>query len=107
PLSGIDSISFPIRIAANQSFVVSNGAVLNLTTNVDTNGRELILAPDGELRVTGVISGAGSLVKSGSGLAVLSRANTYSGTADVQAGTLEIGNGAALGGTAAETTVRS
>ena len=45
----------------------------------------------------GVLAGTGSLVKSGSGRLVFSGANTLSGPIQINAGTLEIGNGGTTG----------
>ncbi|NBX56580.1 MAG: hypothetical protein EBT70_16245, partial [Betaproteobacteria bacterium] len=47
--------------------------------------------------VNGVISGAGSLVKTGTGTYKLTGANTYSGSTTVNAGTLQVGDGGATG----------
>ena len=56
---------------------------------------------------SGVISGSGDVVKSSAGTVVLSAANTYAGLTDVQAGILQITNGAALGTTVGATVVQS
>jgi MYXO-CTERM domain-containing protein len=53
------------------------------------------------LAVTGVLTGTGSLAKSGAGLLTLSGANTFSGGATVDAGTLALGHASALGTAAA------
>jgi fibronectin-binding autotransporter adhesin len=53
----------------------------------------------------GVITGAGGLVKSGAGTLTLGNASTYAGPTTVTDGQLIIANGAALGGTAAGTSV--
>ncbi len=95
--SGENIVNIPLRLITRQGLVAS----------IDTNGRELTLASDGELPVSGVISGTGSVVKSGNGSVALSRANTYTGTTEILAGTLKIANGSALGTSTAETTVRS
>lgn len=55
----------------------------------------------------GHISGSASIVKSGPSTLAINTANTFSGTVDVQAGTLQTGNGAALGTTAGGTTVEA
>jgi len=44
---------------------------------------------------SGIISGTGSLTKTGSGALVLSGADTYSGATTITAGTLQVGNGGA------------
>jgi autotransporter-associated beta strand protein len=48
--------------------------------------------------LSGVLSGAGGLVKSGAGALTLSGNNTYSGSTMISAGTLEIGSTGRLGG---------
>ena len=52
---------------------------ITLTTG-DTNNRT----------ISGVISGAGNLVKAGSGILTLSGTNTYTGTTTISAGTLTV-----------------
>lgn len=44
-----------------------------------------------------MVSGAGSLIQSGSGTTVLTGANTYSGGTTINAGTLQLGNGGTTG----------
>ena len=44
----------------------------------------------------GVISGSGSLIKNGSGMLILTGANTYTGNTNINAGTLAIGIGGSL-----------
>ncbi len=51
------------------------------------------------------IGGAGSVAKSGDGILYLDSANTYSGTTTITAGTVVLGNAAALGSNAGETIV--
>ena len=50
-----------------------------------------------DLLVTGVISGAYPIAKTGAGTLLLTASNTYTGGTTVSGGVLELGNGAALG----------
>ena len=65
--------------------------VSGTTSTVNTNGLNATLS--------GALSGAGGLAKSGSGTLTLPNANTYSGGTTVNAGTLLLGNNASLGAT--------
>lgn len=86
---GSNTISAPFTLSSNSTVTVSN-----LT---DT------------LTVSGVIgnTGFGTLTKGGDGTLLLSGANTFSGAATVNAGTIKLGNGAALGTTAGNTAVNA
>ena len=75
-------------------FVASNNVVFN-----GTNAR---MGFDGAGTVTyaGTVSGNGALVKTGSGTAVLTAANTFAGDVQVNAGRLLVGDDAQLGDSA-------
>src|SRR3989442_518338 len=75
--AGSNTISLGITFAATRTVTVSNAA----TT----------------LTISGVITGAGGLTKSGAGTLVLSAANTYTGVTTINAGTIEIPADAGLG----------
>jgi len=98
-------VALNIRLQTNVVFTASNGAALLLLTNLDTRGNELTLAGEGEHRVSGTVSGLGTLVKTGGGLATLSSSNTYAGATEVREGTLLLARNHALGGTAMGTVV--
>ena len=90
--------------ALGSGAVTFNGGTLQPGADGLTLGNALALAHDATidtqgfgLSATGVISGNGSLTKMGSGLLALSAANSYAGGTVIQAGTLQVGNSAALG----------
>ena len=59
------------------------------------------------LTYTGIVAGASTLTKSGTGTLVLAGTNIYTGSTSVSAGVLRIQNASALGGVATGTTVTS
>ena len=96
------------------TLVVNKAANLGLTANVDIGTATLQTLTDIELKnvslngsstllsnntinVSGVISGAGALIKQGTGQLVLAGVNTYSGGTTLDAGTLVLSNGSSLG----------
>jgi autotransporter-associated beta strand protein len=89
------------------------GALRNVSGN-NTWGGAVTLGADStvgggadSLTVSGSISGAGGLRKTGAGSLILSNANTYTGTTTVAEGVLNVRHGSALGGTTNGTRVES
>ena len=80
----------------------ASATVQSLGAIFDTNG---FSAAIGQPLLDG--GGGGGLTKNGTGTLTLSSANTYTGVTTVNAGTLTVGNGSALGTTAGGTTVSS
>jgi autotransporter-associated beta strand protein len=79
---------------------------LNLGTGAVTLGaNRIVTVSAGTLTEGGVISGAYSLTKSGSGALTLSGANTFSGGLTLSAGALNINNSKALGAAASVFTI--
>lgn len=76
-------------IVANPQTWRANTAKLLLTGSVSLGSNLLTLTGNSETEITGVISGSGGLLKNGSGLLLLSGANTYSGGTTVGGGTLQ------------------
>ncbi|NTW32265.1 MAG: hypothetical protein HGB12_06530, partial [Bacteroidetes bacterium] len=83
--------------------LTGSGNLTNLTGG--TTAQTLTIGSDGTspLAYSGIISdgtntGGLTLSKTGSGTLILSGANTYSGLVNILAGTLKLGNSAALGG---------
>jgi fibronectin-binding autotransporter adhesin len=73
--------------------------------SIELTGAAGIEAQAGELELTGVISGEGSLTKSGGGTLILTGANTYEGGTTIAEGVLEIGADGNLGATAGGITI--
>ena len=80
-----NTVSIAISLAATRTVSVSDSAAT------------LILG--------GIVSGAGGVTKNGAGTLALSAVNTFTGLTTVSAGTLDVRNNAALGGTGTGTTV--
>ena len=66
-------------------------------TQVLLGGHNLIINPPFNTSFAGVMSGAGGLIKNGTGTLTLTGDNTYTGDTVVSAGTLFIGNGGTTG----------
>ena len=77
-------------LRADATFSSSRSIISQSTAQIDTNGHSLSLS--------GVISGSGTLLKTGSGTLVLSGSsgNTYTGLTTVGAGTLSLGKTAGM-----------
>ena len=94
-------------VSATASSIVLNGGMLqataNFTLNVNrgislgTSNGTFSVDPSITLNYAGVIAGTGGMSKSGSGTLALTGANTYSGSTNVTAGTLQIGAGSTAG----------
>lgn len=82
--------------STNNRLTVTDGAVITGGILIaDANGKlELYQATDATL--SAVISGAGSVTKTGVGILTLTGANVYTGTTTVSAGTLRLGAGGSL-----------
>jgi fibronectin-binding autotransporter adhesin len=76
-------------VAALASVLVTNNYVLTGSGTMDVGANVLTNS--------GVISGAGSLTKEGTGTMVLGAANTYTGGTTINAGTVAISNGSSFG----------
>ncbi|WP_293336051.1 autotransporter domain-containing protein [Parvibaculum sp.] len=70
-------------------FDLSMSSLSGTSGTIDLGSAELEVDQDGDSVFDGLIAGAGSLVKMGSGILTLTGANTYSGGTTVSAGTLK------------------
>lgn len=86
-----------VVVSENKSLTLETGR-FNVATFTVGTGAKVILAGDADASVQNVISGAGSLEKTGAGKAALTGANTFTGGVTISAGTLVVNNNSALGG---------
>ncbi len=77
--------------------LVSGAADLAVANAITTLGSGTVDSGATSLTLSGIIDGAGSIVKIGSGTLVLTGANLYSGGTALTAGTIEVGSNTALG----------
>ena len=72
------TLAVNLTLGANQSFTAAAGN-LSITGNIFTNGCTLTSDGARATSIGGIISGSGSLVKTGSGTTILAGNNTYTG----------------------------
>lgn len=96
----------PLTLNSNQTITTGNmGVNLYLYGGVATSGKDLTFAGNGGAQVSAVISGAGGLIKTGSGGALFYASNTFSGPVQLLHGTLNIYHPNALGATNGSTII--
>lgn len=76
---------------------VGNGGTTGSIIGDVTDNASLAFDRSDDMAFSGIVSGTGSLVQSGTGKLTLTGANTYAGGTEVTGGTLEVASGAALG----------
>ena len=108
-LSGNNSITGPITLVGASRINSDAGELtIDVTSGnaITASAMNLTLGGAGGITIADPIStGTGSLTKDGTGRAILSGNNTYSGTTNVQNGTLVLAHSNALGTTAGGVTV--
>ncbi len=90
-LTGANTFSGGITVD-NGTLQIGDGATGSVSCNI-TNNASLVFNRTGTITYGSVISGTGTLTKNGSGALILTGSNTFTGSATVSAGTLQIGNG--------------
>ncbi|MGU3494197.1 autotransporter-associated beta strand repeat-containing protein [Xanthobacteraceae bacterium A53D] len=86
-------------LQANGTFTYTGG--ISLAPISGSGGGTFQVADAETLTLSGAVSGAGALTKTGAGTLVLSGTNTYSGATNVDVGTLVASGGQAIGDTSA------
>ena len=77
--------------------VLRNTAAFTSARAVTLNSPGGQFQTDADLTLSGVVGGAGSLTKAGSGKLILAANDSYAGGTSIQAGTLQVGNGGTSG----------
>lgn len=95
-----DLVTFDDTATGATTVAITGSGVMPGSVTVNNTSRTYSLGG-------GAIDGTGGLTKTGSGLLILSGANTYSGLTTVSGGTLKLGNASALGTTAGKTVIQS
>ncbi len=102
-LSGANTYSGVLTITSGTLKVETHNSLGNPSAITNNGALDLAVATTGT--ISQVISGTGTLTQSGSGSTTLSGANTFTGNAYVNAGTVVVTNTAGLGGIQGSTTV--
>lgn len=101
--AGTLSVSSDSSLGATGGTLTFDGGTLEITAGFSSTGRDVNLTGNGtfqthaDLTASGIISGAGSLTKSGTATLTLTGANSFTGGMAVDAGTVAAGNDTALG----------
>ncbi|MGB8352304.1 MAG: autotransporter-associated beta strand repeat-containing protein [Chthoniobacteraceae bacterium] len=95
-LNSANAVGGIIQQSGSNTLSMTGGVSLNnssaaLTYNIAKTGQAV------DTQVSGVISGGGSIIKSGSGTLLFSGSNTYTGATTINAGTLTVGASGDLG----------
>lgn len=96
--AAVQTVNTALVLAGNQSWTTSAGS-MTFGGGLDLGTFALTASPSTgrTLSLNGIISGTGSLVKTGAGALVLAGVNTFSGGSTLTAGTTNVGNNAAFG----------
>jgi fibronectin-binding autotransporter adhesin len=98
---GYDEVSIPVTVGSSQTWNLTVVEKFFMSGAIDLAGSTLTInattSADGWAYFVGQISGAGALVKTGSGLVNVQGTNTYTGPTTINAGLLNVGIGSPLG----------
>lgn len=100
--SGNNTWTGNITVVTNGAIIQSSsGTTLTLSGNIDISASNIMMTLQGAStnsnNVTGIVTGAGGIKKSGTGTWLLSNANTFTGGVLLHNGTLGVNNAQALG----------
>ncbi len=84
-----------ISLGASQTWSASSG-ILSLAGLLNVNGFGLGVTGNFDINLASIVSGNGNISKSGAGVLTLSTANTYTGTLNINGGSVKLASGLAL-----------
>lgn len=85
-----------ITLEGAATFDVVTSKSLSITEDLNNSGNNITVQGAGNTTVSGVVSGAGQVIKNGAGILTLSAAtNTFSGNLTINAGTVSLNNATA------------
>ncbi len=90
-LTSASSFSGPVNVNAGTVKLSGNGAIGNGAISIASGGTLEVARDSSTYNMFNVLSGSGSLVKSGSGALLLGNPSTFTGTTTVKGGTLIVG----------------
>jgi len=91
-LTGANTYAGTTTISAGSLQAGNGGTTGSLGTGAITDNASLIINRSDTITIVPVISGSGTLVQQGTGTAILSGANTYTGATTINTGTLKLVN---------------
>jgi autotransporter-associated beta strand protein len=97
-LTGNNTYAGGTTISAGTLQIGNGGAAGSLgTASTVTDNANLTFNLNGVTTLSATIAGTGNLTQAGAGTTILAANNTYSGTTNITAGTLQVGNGGTSG----------
>src|ERR1035437_9409618 len=93
PGYGINSLASPLTSLISAPLTIQGASTIAVAQGKRPAGNDLVLS--------GVISGAGSVTKTGAGKMIMSGANTYTGDTVISEGVLQLGDGTSASGSLA------
>jgi autotransporter-associated beta strand protein len=96
--TGTATLNLPLTFSTAAPTITSTaGGTLMVGGAIANGGLSVTVAAGGPTTLSGVISGAGGLIKSSAGTLILSAANAYTGTNRISAGTLQLSGSGTIG----------
>ena len=96
------TLNVPVVLGTVSQSVSNTGSgILTLGGTVSDGGFNLLTGGTSAVNISGVISGTGGLINTNTSTTTLTGANTYTGVTTINAGTLQLGDGATTNGSVA------